>query len=352
MLDILIPISVELERLKAGQVREVRSRIVDLGRDIVGIIVRNEQGLTGPFSSPSRRAAILGKAGASIASTFNSIRRGWPRSLADISRWYVQRTANDINQAAGVPLYRRLTDKQIQRIAEEVLIQGAPSADWWKKQNANLRDKFIRQMNEGVAQNETIAELIRRVRGTKAAGYSDGIMEASQRDAEALVRTSIQAAANGARLRQYEASEAIKALQHLSTLDSRTTLICMARDNLMWDKETKRPLGGHNKRFLNPPLHFKCRSTIIGLVHSLAELERLGFRIPDSTRASMDGADANNVQRVSSAVNYEEWLRTKPEEFQLKQLGRARYDLWKSGQLPFTMLIDQSNRPLLVSELT
>ena len=63
--------------------------------------------------------------------------------------------------------------------------------------------------------------------------------------------------------------------------------------------------------------------------------------------------------QVSAAMDYETWLRSKPEAFQREVLGPGRYDLWKNGVVgangrsPVSLadMVDQKGRPVRVREL-
>jgi len=58
----------------------------------------------------------------------------------------------------------------------------------------------------------------------------------------------------------------------------------------------------------------------------------------------MDGA-------VPDVLDYESWLKTKPEAFQLEVLGPAKHALWTRGELSFNDLVDQSGNPRTVADL-
>jgi len=66
--------------------------------------------------------------------------------------------------------------------------------------------------------------------------------------------------------------------------------------------------------------------------------------IPESTRASMNGQVAGNM-------NYAQWLETQPEAFQRRVLGPGRYKLWKENKISLGELADQSGRTLTLDEL-
>ena len=89
-----------------------------------------------------------------------------------------------------------------------------------------------------------------------------------------------------------------------------------------------------------------CRTTLIPVLKSLQELgARTKARIPTSTQSSMDG-------QVSEGLTYEEWLKTKSVAEQKDALGVRKQQLWAEGKIKnFRQLVDQTGRPLTVSEL-
>lgn len=79
----------------------------------------------------------------------------------------------------------------------------------------------------GYAQGQTTNEILQRIRGTRAAGFRDGIMANINRDAEAITRTALQHAASMARNEVWQAnSDVIKSVRWVSTLDDRTSAQC------------------------------------------------------------------------------------------------------------------------------
>jgi hypothetical protein len=58
----------------------------------------------------------------------------------------------------------------------------------------------------------------------------------------------------------------------------------------------------------------------------------------------MDGA-------VPRSLTYEDWLKTKPVEFQQAVLGPARHQLWQDGKMDLAQMVDGSGDPLSVEEL-
>ena len=88
-----------------------------------------------------------------------------------------------------------------------------------------------------------------------------------------------------------------------------------------------------------------CRCTISPVLKSWKELGIDGFEdFDEGTRASMDG-------QVSGSMTFEDWFETLDAARQEAILGKGRYELYKSGKISFSDLVDQNGRGLTVEEL-
>jgi hypothetical protein len=209
-------------------------------------------------------------------------------------------------------------------------------------------DKAIRVRDAarmGYVENQTISEIVKRVRGTKALNYKDGVLEITKNHAETIVRTSISHMASFTRERFFDANDGvIKALMWSSTLDGRTTDICIARDGKQYTPVTHKPIG-HSLPWLGGAgkAHFNCRSASVAVTKSWREL---GFDIdelPASTRASMDG-------QVPDDITYSDWLKKKPASFQDEVLGKAKGKAFRNG-LPVERFTNNIGRSYTLDEL-
>jgi len=107
---------------------------------------------------------------------------------------------------------------------------------------------------EGFYVGESNAQIMSRIRGTKARNYKDGLLSMSKRKAERIVRTAINHTAAQARASLIAAnSDIFTHYEWVATLDSRTSDICRGLDG----KKFKIGKGRL------PPAHPNCRSTII-----------------------------------------------------------------------------------------
>lgn len=204
--------------------------------------------------------------------------------------------------------------------------QGRLLKEWMQGLETDKAVRVRDAVRIGYVENQTISQIVQRVRGTRAFKYKDGILDITKRNAETVVRTAVGHMAGFAQDRFFEANEeVIKAVKWSSTLDGRTTEICRARDGKLFHAVTHKPIG-HNLRWLGGAgrAHFGCRSASVGVTKSWREL---GFDIdelPPATRASMDG-------QVPEDVTYSDWLKNKPAEFQDDVLGKAKGKLFRNG---------------------
>lgn len=168
----------------------------------------------------------------------------------------------------------------------------------------------------GYVEGESVANVIKRVRGTRALGFKDGIMEISRRGAEALVRTAISHTANAAKEEFFAANpQTIRGVRWSSVLDSRTTPVCRARDGKVY------PVGEGPR----PPAHIRCRSTTVAML----------FGEPDPPEGE----------------TYEGWLKRQPVELQDDILGKAKGQLFRKGGLDLDRFVDRAGKELTLDQL-
>ena len=211
----------------------------------------------------------------------------------------------------------------------------------------DARAKVIRdQIRIGFVEQQTTQQIVQRLRGTKARGYADGFMEAPRRNVEAIVRTAISHTAGFTRDRFYDANtDLIKAVQWVSTLDTRTSEPCRIRDNLRYGPVDHRPIG-HAVPWLGGPgrLHWNCRSSSVPITKSWREL---GLNIDDfspTTRASMDG-------QVAADMSYADWIKKQPASRQDQILGADRGKLLRDGGLTLDKFYNDKGVYLTLDEL-
>jgi SPP1 gp7 family putative phage head morphogenesis protein len=338
--------AIDLMRFDAQVRREILGVLIELERDLVRQLIQSE--LEAPLSSATtvRLQEMLEHVRASISSAYNEADGLLRNELAPLAESETRFTAAALRKGVTAAFDTvSLSAVQVQAIASDVLIDGAPTREWWSRQAGDVLNRFKDQVRQGMAAGETNSDIVRRIRGgTKGGEPVRGVMEIARRNAETLVRSSVQAVANRAQIDTYRANgDLVKALVTLVTLDGRTSSTCIARSGLRYTLEGK-PIG-HKVPFLGgPPYHPNCRTVMVPQLKSFREI---GINVPDvpaSTRASMDG-------QVPADISFADWLKTKPAAFQDDLLGAGKARLWREGRIDLADLIDQSGRPLTLKQL-
>lgn len=354
--DRFVAHDINLMRLQASQRRTMVRALTQLERELE----RNIRRYAGVQDTVTRlrSRALLTTVRQTIKTAYDKIEVKHEAMLKDLGAYEATAAGRLVNRAVGANLMAvGIDDKVLDSMLDEKVVKGTPLKSFWNQQSETTFNNFAREMRAGIFAGETPQQLIQRVRGTKAQGFRDGIMQTSRRGAEVVTRTAAQSILNDARMETYrENADVIDGVQAQVVFDDRTTEICMARSGFAWDldgnplpgTETDEPFPGP------PPWHPNCRSTLIPVVKSLADLidnkqvrqsvkRELG-RLPKSTQASMNG-------QIAGDLTYEQWLETKSVAFQKEVLGEGRYALWQKEQISLRDLIDQRGNPLTLAQL-
>lgn len=307
-----------------------------------------------------------------IASAYNEAKTSLQGELVELAEIAQDQTLKISNEVIGSDIFRAVLTKQDLKALvspKTQLIHGNPAADWWAKQSKDLQHRFKQQINIGMAAGETNDQLVQRIRG-KQIGYrmvtikgrkkqipafSGGIMDISTREAKTLVRTAVAQVSNQVNWETWLGnSELLRGVQALVTLDNKTTVLCMSRSGGAWDFDGD-PLPQSKTKIQFPgipPWHFNCRTILIPVTKSWEDLikeaggksKKLLDTVPDSTQSSMNG-------QVAGDLNYEQWLKNQPVEFQQEVLGMGKWNLWQKGKITMAQMVDQSGNQLTLSQL-
>lgn len=237
-------------------------------------------------------------------------------------------------------------------IANNVLVEGARPITWWRKQSNDLHSKFMREMRTSLENGESTAQAATRITGGTIKGIEvPGIMNTAKNNANTLARTAINKVTNEARIQSFEANDdIIKAMKQISTLDSRTSQICIAYDGQVWVNAPGKdnhlePVPPSTLPFNGgPPRHFNCRSTLVPVLKSWEELGIPADELKPSTRASMDG-------QVPADTTFDDFLKGKTESFQNDILGPTKAKLWRQGKITLQQLVNFRGNPLTTEQL-
>lgn len=215
-------------------------------------------------------------------------------------------------------------------------IDGILLKPWVDGMAEGRLERVQRALTLGMVEGQTVDQLVRRIRGSRANGYKDGILEISRRSATTLALTANSTIANAAREKVYrDNARLIQKLKWVSTLDSRTSPTCQSRDGKLYDLDQPHP---------TPPAHPRCRSLMIPVTVPFSELGLDASDYSAAKRASMDG-------QVPGDTTYEKWLRSGPKERVVEIYGKERAELFLSGQVKFDDLYKQDGSFYSLAEL-
>lgn len=160
-----------------------------------------------------------------------------------------------------------------------------------------------------------------------------GVIDNERHNAMTLARTLTNHTAAQARgLFMQENDDVLDGYRWVSTLDSRTTLLCGGLDGKQFQLDAPdSPM---------PPAHYNCRSTIVPVVKA----EYTMGRDIETTRTAETGYE-------SYKTTYEEWLRRQPKEFQDDVLGEERGAIFRKGNLTLDKFVDQRGKTLTLDQL-
>lgn len=203
----------------------------------------------------------------------------------------------------------------------------------WSQTRINQVNGAIRN---GYKEGLTLQQMTQRIRGTKANNFKDGLTNLQKRQAEAVIRTSVQHVSSTARMATLERNkDIVTAYKWRSTLDGRTTQRCRSLDGLEFE------MG----RGPVPPIHIGCRSTFNYVLDPKLGLDELD---EGATRASKTGP-------VPAKETYYDWLKKQPKSFQEEAIGKQRTAWLNDGKLTaeeFARLnLDKNFRPLTLQEM-
>lgn len=355
-----------------------------ISREALGILYQLEEelerrlrlsGLSSARAPLRRRRAeeLLKRVQAVISKHYGMASKVLDKGLVDLSKLQTKAViemGEDIFKAKVIR--NSLTAAASKSLVKDAMFMGNPATEWWATQANGLRHRFATQVRIGVANGEGIEDIVKRIRGGPTGRrrvliidgrrrllpeMSSGVMDLSAAQARALVRTAVHTISQHALYESFFLNEdTIEGIQALATLDERTTEICIARDHAMWFLKTGKPMPGSRYKgdFPGPtPWHWQCRTILVPKMRTWAsmvddpelarEVKRALDDMPEAKRASVDGPVKD--------LPYEEWLKTKPEAFQIDVLGPARWKLWKDGKIGLHQLIDFEGNVLTLGEL-
>lgn len=327
--DAQIELGLDLERVSASARGDVLRLLQGLEKELVAKV---SEGITD--WQKARISKLLSETKAAIQSTYDKAAGIALNTTTTVAQVSATATAESLTLSTGGQIAGVLpTASYLETVAGNAIVQGAVQSDWWNRQSQDTAWRFASAVRQGLVGGETNQQIIQRVRQ---------VMDVSYRNAEALVRTSVQTVASQAREKTFsENDDVIASKEWVATLDARVCLECAARDGKRWELDGT-PIG-HKIPFQAPPIHFNDRCSMIPVTKTFKELGIDIEELPPSTRASMEG-------QVSDKT-FGEWLKRQSPERVEEILGKGRADLYNRGVITFNQLTDGKGSPLTLDQI-
>lgn len=333
--------AVALQRYGKGLSDKLVKLLNSADKDIVETLAKrlvqiDERGFdTGPATT-KRLKRMLEEVRALNAAVYKSLSGELETELVKFAAAEAAAQQGALQAALVVELGTKLpTPARLAAIVTETPIQGYLLKPWVQGMEKARMDRIEQQIRIGLLEGEGTDKIVRRIRGSKAAGYRDGILDKSRRSTQSLVRTAVNQVSNVAAQETWKAnSKYIKGWQFLATLDSRTTVTCAGLSGQVFEIGTG-PM---------PPRHIACRSISLPVTKSFREMGLNKDEVPKGTRASMDG-------QVAGDTTFKDWLLRKGDGMQDKVLGPTRAKLFRDGKLDLDQFIKADGTVLSLDEL-
>lgn len=339
LFDFLVKRQINVARYGEKKVRDALSLLNSADREILAKI--SEHGDRKSFTG-KRLERLLKEVGKMVDATY--------AELYGAVRVEIKEFAEHAEEVAGAALATQLPVKwspvslskeQLLAIVDDTPIAIGPNKrllleEIFTSMAAGKEEAIRGALRLGMVQGETVDEMVRRLRGTRAEQYRDGVLEGSRRSVAGVVRSVIQATNNNAVQAVYRKnSDVLNGWVYIATLDSRTCSVCFSKSGKSW------PLGEGPL----PILHVNCRCF---QAPDIKTWEELGFdglpEFPAFQRASKDGP-------VDADISFHDWLSGQDHKTQVELLGPARARMFADGKMKLDKFTDASGELYTLAEL-
>lgn len=320
-----------------------------IARDIIGLLNKADADL---MAKISRRGDVQSWTSARLKSMLDEI-----KTSVDEMYWEAEKLIN--NEMGGFALHvaestesiiasrlpvnfnvTQMSMEQLKAIVDTAPVTVGPDKkllleEIFSSLAAGKEESIRGAIRLGMVEGETIPEMVRRLMGTKANQYKDGVLEISRRHAEAMARTIVNHTSNQAMQAVYKNNaDVVKGWTFTSTLDARTSITCASLSGTQW------PTG----QGPIPPRHPNCRSVAIPDLKTWRELGVDLDEMPAGMRSSKDGP-------VKADISFNDWLKGQDKDTQIDILGPTRQKMFSSGKLTVDKFTDDAGRVLTLDQL-
>lgn len=331
LLDEHIAHAVSLDQYKLSVVRRIIALLNQSDYNLTAALAKALDRLPAESFTVERLESLLSEVRSINDAAYSLVIKELQKDLQDLSGYEMKWQQDLFTATVPEPVLVQfpivgVSAEQVYAAAMARPFQGRLLRNWGQEIAADRMVKVRNAVRTGYLEGKTTDQIVRSVRGTRAAGYADGFLERPRKDLASVVRTAISHTAAVARENFNTAnSDIVEAEDWTSTLDNKTSAPCRIRDKLPYAVGSHKPIG-HKVPWLEGPgrIHFNCRSTSTPRTKSWRDL---GIPIDDMTpsqRASMDG-------QVPGTTTYAEWLGRQSAARQDQVLGPVRAKMLRDG---------------------
>lgn len=398
-MDLALRHQVGVRRFTAGEVRRITDLIDRSNADFINRLRGRLARL--PANNPQSRGLInlMRSVRAQRAKMISTIQKDFTRSMREFSKLEAAFELDMIKEGLPVRLdLKSVAPQTLRTLVTSKPFSGGPGAartmnQWFQGLKRSDQNGINDAIRLGVIQGETVDQMARRISGTRASGFTDGILGVSRRQSEAIVRTGTNHVSNAAREEAWNANaDIMEALQWNGTLDGRTSPICRARDGkfaAIGDKGLPKDLAKNalNPGGARPPAHPNCRSIMTAVFSTDGISDQMGERpfVRDTRTRRMREKDfraeakvsagpekwksftpqerngeirrlrrswtKKNVGTVPENTTYNQWLKKQPAKFQNEVLGVSKGKLFRTGQIQMDQFVNRAGAEFTLVQL-
>lgn len=346
--DATVRHAIDLVRYSNGSVRRIIALLNRVDADLGVQLARAMERLPASAFTVARLEDLLKDIRKLNAEAYSQVRSTLESELRDLAAYEVG-YQGQLFDSLGIEFTARgVTGGQVYAAAMAQPFQGQLLREWIAGLEAGRARRIRDAVRIAYVEGQTIQQVVQRLRGTRARGYTDGLLEIDRRHAEAVVRTAISHMAGFARDRWYEANDdIIGALAWVSTLDSRTSQACRLRDGLRYTA-SHQPIGHRVPWGAGPgKIHWCCRSSSVPILKGMEDEPLFGSRAAKDYKDSARGKG----KQVQATTTYADWLRGQPAAIQDDILGPTRGALYRRGGLKLESFYNDRGVYLTLSQL-
>lgn len=328
ILDAQVKHSVYLERYKSGVLKKIIGHLNDAEADLIEqiaarLVTIEKRGYDLGPDTTKRLNDLLAAVLERREKVYSVLGNKLFNELIDFATYEADFQIRIADNAGIEANFIIPSNSSLKAVVSSQPFQGRILKEWAK----GLEQSDVRRIQDairiGITEGQTTDQIIRWIRGTKAAQYQDGVIEIARRDAEAVIRTAVAHTQNRARMEVFNAnSDIVGGIQYAAVLDSKTTIFCASRDGKVYDLDKAPPI----------PAHWRCRSIYVPY-----------FGPNEGNRASKFGP-------VPAATTFEQFLKNQSIEFQEDVLDVERAKRFRAGE-KLEKFVDKSGHVYTLKEL-